>query len=82
MARIAWGPSLAGAADRLGRSRREEGSGDSHRRTRLEERLEARHIWVPAEQIDEFNANIIGEIEIVAAYQGGVAVSPLRFPFL
>lgn len=26
--------------------------------------------WIPAEQLDEFNQNIVGEIEVIAEYQG------------
>jgi predicted RNA-binding Zn-ribbon protein involved in translation (DUF1610 family) len=30
----------------------------------------AKELWVPAEEVDEFNANIVGTIEIVAEYNG------------
>lgn len=30
-----------------------------------------RELWVPAEEMDEFNANIVGPIEVVAEYRGG-----------
>jgi hypothetical protein len=30
--------------------------------------------WIPAEDLDEFNTNIAGEIEIVAEYRGTPAV--------
>jgi hypothetical protein len=30
-----------------------------------------RELWVPAEELDEFNAHIVGEIEVIAEYAGG-----------
>lgn len=32
-------------------------------------------LWVPADELDEFNEGIVGRIEIVASYKGGVRVS-------
>ena len=29
-----------------------------------------RELWVPAEEMDEFNANIVGPIEVVAEFAG------------
>jgi hypothetical protein len=29
-----------------------------------------RELWVPAEEMDEFNANIVGPIEVVAEFRG------------
>jgi len=31
--------------------------------------------WIPAEELAEFNQNIVGEIEVVATFQKGVQVS-------
>ncbi len=30
-------------------------------------------LWVPAEELTEFNANIVGEIEVVREFTGGMA---------
>jgi hypothetical protein len=34
-----------------------------------------RELWVPAEELHEFNAHIIGEIRVVATYEHGKRVS-------
>jgi predicted RNA-binding Zn-ribbon protein involved in translation (DUF1610 family) len=43
----------------------------------------AKELWVPAEELDEFNSNIVGLIEVVAQYDGKcggeVAVGHSRF---
>jgi hypothetical protein len=26
--------------------------------------------WIPAEELDEFNSNIVGQIEVIAEFQG------------
>lgn len=31
---------------------------------------EHREYWVPAEELEEFNRNIVGEIEVIAEYRG------------
>ena len=31
---------------------------------------EHREYWIPAEELEEFNQNIVGEIEVVAEYRG------------
>lgn len=36
----------------------------------------AKEIWVPAEDLDEFNANIVGKIEVVAEYRGAADIVP------
>ena len=33
-------------------------------------------LWVPAERLDEFNAAIVGRIEVVAEYRGGPDEEP------
>lgn len=38
-------------------------------------------LWVPAEELDEFNANVIGMIEVVATYQGAADADPHEVPF-
>lgn len=30
-----------------------------------------RELWVPAEEMDAFNANIVGPIEVIATFEGG-----------
>jgi hypothetical protein len=35
-------------------------------------------LWVPAEELDEFNANIVGLIEVIATYRGGPATAPVE----
>jgi hypothetical protein len=35
-------------------------------------------LWVPAEELDEFNANIVGRIEVVATYRGGPDTVPVE----
>jgi hypothetical protein len=30
-----------------------------------------RELWLPAEEMDEFNANLVGPIEVVAEFRGG-----------
>lgn len=37
-------------------------------------------LWVPAEELDEFNAHIVGTIEVVAAYEGGAGREPQEVP--
>lgn len=37
-----------------------------------------RELWVPAEELDELNRNIVGSIEIVAAYRGGPNQLPVE----
>jgi hypothetical protein len=37
----------------------------------------AREYWIPAEEIDAFNAAIVGTIEVIAAYEGGPGVEPI-----
>ncbi|HET7229325.1 MAG TPA: hypothetical protein VFJ16_04950, partial [Longimicrobium sp.] len=32
-----------------------------------------RELWVPAEEMDDFNANIVGPIEVVAEFRGNAA---------
>jgi hypothetical protein len=36
---------------------------------------EHQEYWIPADQLDQFNQNIIGEIEVIAEYQGEEEVS-------
>lgn len=36
-------------------------------------------LWVPAEDLDDFNASIVGPIEVIAAYQHGEPVDPAPF---
>jgi hypothetical protein len=31
--------------------------------------LKACHVWVPAEDLDDLNKNIVGKIEVVAEYR-------------
>ncbi len=31
---------------------------------------ECQEYWIPAEDLDEFNAHIVGEIEVIAEYRG------------
>lgn len=31
--------------------------------------------WIPAEELDQFNANIVGEIEVIAEYHGEAQTS-------
>ncbi|MFD9356601.1 hypothetical protein [Streptomyces sp. NPDC060031] len=31
--------------------------------------LDRRELWVPAEELDEFNAHIVGRIEVVHAFR-------------
>jgi hypothetical protein len=38
-------------------------------------------LWVPAEQLNEFNRNIIGRIEVVATFRGGADAAPVEVPF-
>ncbi|WP_230374302.1 hypothetical protein [Pontivivens ytuae] len=33
-----------------------------------------KELWVPAEELEAFNDAIVGEIEVVAEYRGGVRV--------
>jgi hypothetical protein len=35
-------------------------------------------LWVPADDLDEFNANIVGPIEIVAAFRGSANDAPVE----
>jgi hypothetical protein len=37
-------------------------------------------LWVPAEDLDEFNGHIIGRIDVVAAYAGGPSTPPTEVP--
>jgi hypothetical protein len=37
---------------------------------------EHREYWIPAEDLEAFNANIVGEIEVIAEYAGGPDVEP------
>ena len=37
-----------------------------------------RELWVPAEQLAEFNANIVGEIEVIATYRGSADGEPVE----
>jgi hypothetical protein len=37
-------------------------------------------LWVPAEELPEFNAHIVGEIEVIAAYQGSADGPPIDAP--
>jgi hypothetical protein len=37
-------------------------------------------LWVPAEDLGEFNNNIVGEIEVVAFYRGGADTEPTEMP--
>ena len=34
--------------------------------------------WVPADELDEFNENIVGEIEVVATYMGSADSAPVE----
>ncbi len=34
-----------------------------------------RELWVPAEELDEFNRHIVGEIRVIAKYERGQRVS-------
>lgn len=34
--------------------------------------------WIPAEDLDEFNRNIVGLIEVIAEYAGGPRQEPVR----
>lgn len=36
---------------------------------------EHREYWIPAEQLEEFNKNIVGEIDIIAEYRGAGAIA-------
>lgn len=36
-----------------------------------------RELWVPAEELDDFNAAIVGPIEVVAEYRGADATSAI-----
>lgn len=38
-------------------------------------------LWVPADELEEFNANIVGLIEVVAAFQGGPEDAPDEVPY-
>ena len=33
---------------------------------------EHQEYWIPAEELEEFNRNIVGEIEVIAEYKGAV----------
>lgn len=33
-------------------------------------------LWVPAEELDEFNAHIVGAIELIGAFRGGPGIEP------
>lgn len=35
-------------------------------------------LWVPAEELDEFNSNIVGLIEVVVEYRGGPDTHPVE----
>lgn len=35
-------------------------------------------LWVPAEELDEFNANIVGLIEVIVTYRGGPNAAPVE----
>ena len=37
-----------------------------------------RELWVPAEELAEFNDHILGRIEVVATYQGGEGREPVE----
>ena len=37
-------------------------------------------LWVPAEELDDFNGHIVGEIEVVATYVGGPSELPREVP--
>jgi hypothetical protein len=41
---------------------------------------EHEELWVPAEELEEFNAHIVGEIQVVATYQGGLNATPVEIP--
>ena len=34
-------------------------------------------LWVPAEELDEFNRHIVGPIEVIGEYRGGTAENPV-----
>lgn len=34
--------------------------------------------WIPAERLDDFNAAIVGRIEVVATYRGGPGAKPIE----
>ena len=36
-------------------------------------------LWVPAEELDAFNANIVGRIQVIAAYQHGEPTDPAPY---
>jgi hypothetical protein len=40
----------------------------------------AREYWIPAEELDAFNAAIVGTIEVIATYKGGPETSPVEVP--
>jgi hypothetical protein len=39
-----------------------------------------RELWVPAEEVEEFNENIVGLIEVAVAYRGGPDQAPQEVP--
>lgn len=40
----------------------------------------AREYWIPAEELDAFNAAIVGPIEVIATYEGGPGREPTEGP--
>lgn len=37
-----------------------------------------KELWVPAEELDEFNQNIVGEIEVITEFAGGPTAEPVE----
>jgi hypothetical protein len=37
-------------------------------------------LWVPAEDLDEFNGHIVGRIDVIAAFAGGPTTAPAEVP--
>ena len=35
-------------------------------------------LWVPADELDEFNENLVGEIELIATYRGAEGSPPIE----
>jgi hypothetical protein len=41
---------------------------------------EHQELWIPADELDDFNSHIVGEIEVIAAYQGAPGALPTEVP--
>ena len=35
-------------------------------------------LWIPAEELDEFNANLVGLIEVIVEFLGGADQEPVE----